>query len=171
MKMSLDQAKPPAPARKPPLICGFIRLTGLLLAVMALAGFFVSLSLVPEWFQGSFKFSMLLPILGLFLSTVLFIMGYRMVRQISHVTVANFACIYSILLTGLFIYFLTEGMVRSIGEAIGMKGSQWDWFYHPDLPLFRIVLVLIAFLIFHYGIKHLFIWLLKLESPPPKPGK
>jgi len=170
--MSLDLAKPQAPPRKSSALGWVIRITGLCLALVSFAGFVVSVSLVLRALGR--HMSLMTTMLGgaaIFFFAVLFIIGYRMLRQVSHATVANFCFILASLLTALFTVFMSEGIIDAVGETRGMKGDKWNWLYHPDLPLLRIVLALVAFLASYYLVKLILVRLLGLHHPPPKPGK
>ncbi len=170
--MSLDLAKPQPPPRKSSALGWVIRITGLCLALVSFAGFVVSVSLILRALER--HVSILATVLGgaaIFLFAVLFVIGYRMLRQVSHVTVANFCFILASVLTALFTLFMSEGIIEAVGETMGMKGDGWNWLYHPDLPLLRIVLALVAFLSIYYLVKLILVRLLGLHHPPPKPGK
>lgn len=171
--MSVDLAKPqPPPPRKSAICCGMIRLTGFLLALVSLAGLVAGFSLVMgAWQRHSHILVILVLFAGVLFFTALFLIGYRMLRQVSRATVCNFACMCSASLTVVFIYFLSEGVVETMGQSMGLKGDGWDWLYHPDIPLLKIVMVLVAFLACYYGIKFLLLHATGLKHPPPKPAK
>jgi hypothetical protein len=84
--------------------------------------------------------------------------GYRMCRQISATTVANFAFIFSFLLAKVFYHFLPRNLPRLITDHIGNKISHGD-----DDISWRTVLAFIAFFIFYFVIKEIFLQVLGLN--------
>jgi hypothetical protein len=85
--------------------------------------------------------------------------GYRMCRQISATTAANFAFIFSFLLAKIFYHFLPQNLPAFITEHIGNNIS-----HRKDDLSYRAVLGFIAFFVFYFVIKEILLQILDLNN-------